>query len=166
MLFLSIIFSLSSFPDSWHRPSRYSNQRLPICSFICWHWPSSKFHSQWVIYIKFSFASIFFNMFLTLNMYFTRLVIGNATRCRTTYVHCKAGRGRSTTIVLCYLVSGNTYFFLHRFKLLLEVVNMGSLGNGSKSIMVKGVICCYPENFLSNFLSNIFYKVSVKYYYL
>ncbi|KAI3754223.1 hypothetical protein L1987_54002 [Smallanthus sonchifolius] len=28
----------------------------------------------------------------------------NATSCRTTYVHCKAGRGRSTTIVLCYLV--------------------------------------------------------------
>ncbi|KAJ9551150.1 hypothetical protein OSB04_015195 [Centaurea solstitialis] len=28
----------------------------------------------------------------------------NATGCRTTYVHCKAGRGRSTTIVLCYLV--------------------------------------------------------------
>lgn len=28
----------------------------------------------------------------------------NATSCQTTYVHCKAGRGRSTTIVLCYLV--------------------------------------------------------------
>ncbi|XP_072977533.1 phosphatidylglycerophosphate phosphatase PTPMT2-like [Typha angustifolia] len=28
----------------------------------------------------------------------------NATYGRTTYVHCKAGRGRSTTIVLCYLV--------------------------------------------------------------
>ncbi|CAH9066298.1 unnamed protein product [Cuscuta europaea] len=28
----------------------------------------------------------------------------NACRGRTTYVHCKAGRGRSTTIVLCYLV--------------------------------------------------------------
>ncbi|XP_076896190.1 phosphatidylglycerophosphate phosphatase PTPMT2-like [Bidens hawaiensis] len=28
----------------------------------------------------------------------------NATNCTTTYVHCKAGRGRSTTIVLCYLV--------------------------------------------------------------
>ncbi|CAI0426150.1 unnamed protein product [Linum tenue] len=28
----------------------------------------------------------------------------NALCCRTTYVHCKAGRGRSTTIVLCYLV--------------------------------------------------------------
>ncbi|KAM7512927.1 hypothetical protein LguiB_011802 [Lonicera macranthoides] len=28
----------------------------------------------------------------------------NASCSRTTYVHCKAGRGRSTTIVLCYLV--------------------------------------------------------------
>ncbi|XVF13436.1 hypothetical protein REPUB_Repub08aG0207600 [Reevesia pubescens] len=28
----------------------------------------------------------------------------NASRGQTTYVHCKAGRGRSTTIVLCYLV--------------------------------------------------------------
>ncbi|KAK4794524.1 hypothetical protein SAY86_012518 [Trapa natans] len=28
----------------------------------------------------------------------------NASRGQTTYVHCKAGRGRSTTIVICYLV--------------------------------------------------------------
>ncbi|KAL7588562.1 hypothetical protein Lser_V15G38887 [Lactuca serriola] len=28
----------------------------------------------------------------------------NASHGKTTYVHCKAGRGRSTTIVLCYLV--------------------------------------------------------------
>lgn len=28
----------------------------------------------------------------------------NASCGRTTYVHCKAGRGRSTTIVLCYLI--------------------------------------------------------------
>ncbi|PIN18271.1 Dual specificity phosphatase [Handroanthus impetiginosus] len=28
----------------------------------------------------------------------------NASSGQTTYVHCKAGRGRSTTIVLCYLV--------------------------------------------------------------
>ncbi|XP_051114147.1 phosphatidylglycerophosphate phosphatase PTPMT2-like [Andrographis paniculata] len=28
----------------------------------------------------------------------------NASAGRTTYVHCKAGRGRSTTVVLCYLV--------------------------------------------------------------
>lgn len=29
----------------------------------------------------------------------------NASHGQTTYVHCKAGRGRSTTIVICYLVS-------------------------------------------------------------
>lgn len=29
----------------------------------------------------------------------------NALCGRATYVHCKAGRGRSTTIVICYLVS-------------------------------------------------------------
>ncbi|KAL6585870.1 Phosphatidylglycerophosphate phosphatase ptpmt2 [Orobanche minor] len=28
----------------------------------------------------------------------------NASNGQTTYVHCKAGRGRSTTVVLCYLV--------------------------------------------------------------
>ncbi|KAI5383158.1 hypothetical protein KIW84_070533 [Lathyrus oleraceus] len=31
-------------------------------------------------------------------------ITDNATCGKTTYVHCKAGRGRSTTIVLCYLV--------------------------------------------------------------
>ncbi|KAL6323071.1 hypothetical protein AAG906_024641 [Vitis piasezkii] len=31
-------------------------------------------------------------------------IYSNASLGRTTYVHCKAGRGRSTTIVLCYLV--------------------------------------------------------------
>ncbi|KAK6941442.1 Dual specificity phosphatase, catalytic domain [Dillenia turbinata] len=29
----------------------------------------------------------------------------NVSSGRTTYVHCKAGRGRSTTVVLCYLVA-------------------------------------------------------------
>jgi len=28
----------------------------------------------------------------------------NASSGKVTYIHCKAGRGRSTTIVLCYLV--------------------------------------------------------------
>ncbi|KAJ0726356.1 putative phosphoric monoester hydrolase [Helianthus annuus] len=28
----------------------------------------------------------------------------NATRCRTAYMHCKGGKERSTTIMLCYLV--------------------------------------------------------------
>ncbi|KAL8114377.1 hypothetical protein AgCh_021297 [Apium graveolens] len=35
-------------------------------------------------------------------------LLGNFVAClnqkRTTYVHCKAGRGRSTTVVICYLV--------------------------------------------------------------
>ncbi|GKV06745.1 hypothetical protein SLEP1_g18593 [Rubroshorea leprosula] len=35
---------------------------------------------------------------------FSFLATENASCGRTTYVHCKAGRGRSTTIVLCYLV--------------------------------------------------------------
>ncbi|KAI5383157.1 phosphatidylglycerophosphate phosphatase PTPMT2 [Lathyrus oleraceus] len=33
-----------------------------------------------------------------------QFIHNNATCGKTTYVHCKAGRGRSTTIVLCYLV--------------------------------------------------------------
>ncbi|KAE9448727.1 hypothetical protein C3L33_19382, partial [Rhododendron williamsianum] len=33
----------------------------------------------------------------------------NSSCGRTTYVHCKAGRGRSTTIVLCYLVMSCGY---------------------------------------------------------
>lgn len=41
-------------------------------------------------------------MVLQLNLL---LYAENASNGRTTYVHCKAGRGRSTTIVLCYLVS-------------------------------------------------------------
>ncbi|XP_010539387.1 PREDICTED: putative dual specificity protein phosphatase DSP8 isoform X2 [Tarenaya hassleriana] len=28
----------------------------------------------------------------------------NSLSCKSTYVHCKAGRGRSTTVVLCYLI--------------------------------------------------------------
>ncbi|KAJ0581638.1 putative phosphoric monoester hydrolase [Helianthus annuus] len=42
--------------------------------------------------------------FLTLYIYILCLFTENATRCRTTYMHCKAGKERSTTIMLCYLV--------------------------------------------------------------
>ncbi|KAF5935576.1 hypothetical protein HYC85_026705 [Camellia sinensis] len=35
---------------------------------------------------------------------FTKGLSKNASCGRATYVHCKAGRGRSTTIVLCYLL--------------------------------------------------------------
>lgn len=31
-------------------------------------------------------------------------LLENALAGRVTYVHCKAGRGRSTTVVICYLV--------------------------------------------------------------
>lgn len=33
------------------------------------------------------------------------LISENALQGQATYVHCKAGRGRSTTVVICYLVS-------------------------------------------------------------
>lgn len=38
-------------------------------------------------------------------IYFCFCCEENASNGTTTYVHCKAGRGRSTTIVICYLVS-------------------------------------------------------------
>ncbi|XP_023539494.1 putative dual specificity protein phosphatase DSP8 [Cucurbita pepo subsp. pepo] len=34
----------------------------------------------------------------------TNFIHKNASHGQTTYVHCKAGRGRSTTVVICYLV--------------------------------------------------------------
>jgi protein tyrosine phosphatase len=34
---------------------------------------------------------------------------GNEMQGGSTYVHCKAGRGRSTTIVLCFLVGQMIY---------------------------------------------------------
>ncbi|KAL2923229.1 putative dual specificity protein phosphatase DSP8 [Bienertia sinuspersici] len=36
---------------------------------------------------------------------------GNASCGRGTYVHCKAKRGRSTTIALCYLVKNKQMTF-------------------------------------------------------
>lgn len=50
-----------------------------------------------ICYLKSSFACVY-----VLLLYFGT---DNATCGKTTYVHCKAGRGRSTTIVLCYLVN-------------------------------------------------------------
>ena len=46
-------------------------------------------------------------VYLILTFHFFIFVVlykENASLGKTTYVHCKAGRGRSTTIVLCYLV--------------------------------------------------------------
>lgn len=44
---------------------------------------------------------------------------GNALQGNSTYIHCKAGRGRSTTVVLCYLVwqkcNDSVFFFVFTF---------------------------------------------------
>lgn len=44
----------------------------------------------------------------------------NASCGRTTYVHCKAGRGRSTTIVICYLVNLHSKTFIYEILWLLQ----------------------------------------------
>jgi len=37
---------------------------------------------------------------------------GNEMQGGSTYVHCKAGRGRNTTIVLCFLVAPMLFWYL------------------------------------------------------
>lgn len=57
-------------------------------------------------------------------------ISGNASAGRMTYVHCKAGRGRSTTIVLCYLVMLLILIKLivsHNFWLIRWTCKFGSL---------------------------------------
>ncbi|CAK9152786.1 unnamed protein product [Ilex paraguariensis] len=55
---------------------------LQLCFYIFWGFVDTHLFSFWVSFVG----------------------AENATCCKATYVHCKAGRGRSTTIVLCYLV--------------------------------------------------------------
>lgn len=52
-------------------------------------------------------AKIFmqWEMYLHVILVFPIFRVENVLHGWTTYVHCKAGRGRSTTIVICYLVS-------------------------------------------------------------
>lgn len=50
-------------------------------------------------------CSLFIYSFLLLIIYLLLLQTENALLGKTTYVHCKAGRGRSTVVVLCYLAS-------------------------------------------------------------
>ena len=51
-----------------------------------------------------SSSMFIFEKHFNLSSFVTGLCEDNASLGRMTYVHCKAGRGRSTTIVLCYLV--------------------------------------------------------------
>lgn len=45
---------------------------------------------------------------LMIHFYFCFAFEENASFGKMTYVHCKAGRGRSTTVVLCYLVCAHS----------------------------------------------------------
>ncbi|KAK4493578.1 hypothetical protein RD792_018072 [Penstemon davidsonii] len=49
---------------------------------------------------KYSSLCLYFYLIFLLLVFFAE----NSSHGRSTYVHCKAGRGRSTTIVICYLV--------------------------------------------------------------
>ncbi|WOK98994.1 dual specificity protein phosphatase DSP8 [Canna indica] len=66
--------------------------------------PTSLYHAHGIEHLliptrDYLFAPSFGNISLAVDF-----IHKNATCGRMTYVHCKAGRGRSTTIVLCYLV--------------------------------------------------------------
>ncbi|EEF48147.1 phosphatidylglycerophosphate phosphatase PTPMT2 [Ricinus communis] len=66
--------------------------------------PSSLYHAHGIEHLviptrDYLFAPSFVNISQAVDF-----IHKNASCGATTYVHCKAGRGRSTTIVLCYLV--------------------------------------------------------------
>ncbi|XP_031287682.1 putative dual specificity protein phosphatase DSP8 [Pistacia vera] len=66
--------------------------------------PSSLYHAHNIDHLviptrDYLFAPSFADICLAVDF-----IHENASLGKTTYVHCKAGRGRSTTIVLCYLV--------------------------------------------------------------
>ncbi|KAF2303559.1 hypothetical protein GH714_019150 [Hevea brasiliensis] len=66
--------------------------------------PTSLYHAHDIVHLviptrDYLFAPSFADICRAVNF-----IHENASHGKTTYVHCKAGRGRSTTIVLCYLV--------------------------------------------------------------
>ncbi|KAJ8528251.1 hypothetical protein K7X08_021943 [Anisodus acutangulus] len=66
--------------------------------------PSSLYHAHGIDHLviptrDYLFAPSFVDINLAVDF-----IHRNACSGQTTYVHCKAGRGRSTTVVLCYLV--------------------------------------------------------------
>lgn len=86
----------------WHGASSDTNTGLPVCSFDCRHNTSRQLHSQWVWCRALFYPCLHLVWLLTMHSLY---VTENALLGKTTYVHCKAGRGRSTTVVLCYLAS-------------------------------------------------------------
>ena len=66
--------------------------------------PSSLYHAHGIDHLVIPTRDyLFAPSFVDINRA-VQFIHQNATCGRTTYVHCKAGRGRSTTIVLCYMV--------------------------------------------------------------
>ncbi|KAG5028343.1 hypothetical protein JHK87_011857 [Glycine soja] len=85
----------------------------------------------------------------------------NALSGRTTYVHCKAGRGRSTTIVICYLVhhkmmtpdAAYSYVKSIRPRVLLASSQWQAVQEYYYHLMVRRTVGCAPT-------ANLFVKAS------
>ena len=85
----------------------------------------------------------------------------NALSGRTTYVHCKAGRGRSTTIVICYLVhhkmmtpdAAYAYVKSIRPRVLLASSQWQAVQEYYYHLMVRRTVGCAPT-------ANLFVKTS------
>ncbi|PON33620.1 Dual specificity phosphatase [Trema orientale] len=66
--------------------------------------PTSLYHSHGIDHLVIPTRDYCFAPSLTDIYHAVNFIHENASSGRTTYVHCKAGRGRSTTIVICYLI--------------------------------------------------------------
>ncbi|XP_048435886.1 phosphatidylglycerophosphate phosphatase PTPMT1 [Pyrus x bretschneideri] len=66
--------------------------------------PTSLYHSHGINHLVIPTRDYCFAPSLSDACRAVDFIYENALSGRTTYVHCKAGRGRSTTIVICYLV--------------------------------------------------------------
>lgn len=77
----------------------------------------------------------------------------NALSGRTTYVHCKAGRGRSTTIVICYLVhyklmtpdAAYEYVKSIRPRVLLASSQWQAVQDYYRHLMMRTAVGCAPS---------------------
>ncbi|MBA0616824.1 hypothetical protein E1A91_D11G028200v1 [Gossypium mustelinum] len=66
--------------------------------------PTSLYHNYGINHLVIPTRDYYFAPSLTSICQAIDFIHRNVSLGQTTYVHCKAGRGRSTTIVLCYLV--------------------------------------------------------------
>ncbi|KAJ7952550.1 Dual specificity phosphatase [Quillaja saponaria] len=80
----------------------------------------------------------------------------NASYGRMTYVHCKAGRGRSTTIVVCYLVhhkqmtpdAAYDYVRLIRPRVLLASSQWQAVQHYYHFMVKKAIVCSLPTSLI------------------